>query len=129
MAFIQGQGASNSSSSSSASTSGATSQQQESDAHKSSNINMDSSESTPNLTHATRVSPATVSGDDVPHRNKIMFVWWCGWKFSIFHFLVPFSLCEIFFPLTRKNVSVHYQILRNNSLGVTVTKNFPHKIF
>lgn len=63
MAFIQGQGTSNSSSSSAVSTLGAaaTSQlQQQNDIIKT-NSNMDAAESTPNLTHATRVSPATVS--------------------------------------------------------------------
>jgi hypothetical protein len=63
VAFIQGQGASNSSSSSAVSTLGATATsqlQQQNDAIKTSS-NMDSAESTPNLTHATRVSPATVS--------------------------------------------------------------------
>jgi hypothetical protein len=64
VAFIQGQqGASNSSSSSSnasVSSSQQQQQQQQNEAHKQqSNNSMD--DSTPNLTHATRVSPATVS--------------------------------------------------------------------
>jgi hypothetical protein len=91
VAFIQGQGASNSSSSSTTSTTGASTQQQQqqNDALKTNN-NMDTSESTPNLTHATRVSPATVR-----HRffmkmeNVFLFVCWCEWRkiFSIFFFL------------------------------------------
>lgn len=102
MAFIQGQGASNSSSSSSVSTTGASSQQQQqNEAHKSNN-SLELSESTPNLTHATRVSPATVSEekgtrDNVPEKkaerkneNKqsvsFRFAGVCD---EIFHFLFP----------------------------------------
>lgn len=63
VAFIQGQGTSNSSSSSSNASTIASSQhqQQHTEAHKQNNNNSSMEDSTPNLTHATRVSPATVS--------------------------------------------------------------------
>lgn len=91
MAFIQGQGTSNSSSSSSASTVGTSSQQQQVDAHKT-NSNMDS-ESTPNLTHATRVSPATVRHRFITAlqmfgRNENVFPF-AGMGGVDFHFLFP----------------------------------------
>lgn len=108
MAFIQGQGASNSSSSSTASTAG-TSSQQQADAHKLNN-NMDSSESTPNLTHATRVSPATVSPESRTVNGKTgqifpPLVCVCVKKKNVFHFLffLPHQLvCAIFFPLWKR---------------------------
>jgi hypothetical protein len=88
VAFIQGQqGASNSSSTSSnASTANSSQQQQQqqqqqqaNESHKQNNMNME--DSTPNLTHATRVSPATVSQMKISQppyvyreRNKIKYV-------------------------------------------------------
>lgn len=84
VSFIQGQGASNSSSSPNTPSASATQQQIESG--KSNNMD---SESTPNLTHATRVSPATV------RMRKMLYGWNC--EFSEFHQLsVCFFLLSLF---------------------------------
>lgn len=87
VSFIQGQGASNSSSSPNTPSASATQQQIESG--KSNNMD---SESTPNLTHATRVSPATV------RMRKTLYGWNC--EFSEFHQLLCVFSCFHYFPLS-----------------------------
>lgn len=119
VAFIQGQATSNSSSSSSVSTVGASSQQQLSDAHKSSN-NMDSSESTPNLTHATRVSPATVRIEIMYLKGgKTIFLFpFVGVggreKFSIFFFILARCFCHFCWG-KRKSLTLKHQLVSSLS--------------
>lgn len=96
-AFIQGQGTS-SSSSSSTSTTGAQPPQQN-DSGKSNN--MDSTESTPNLTHATRVSPATVRAKPPYNISPSFAALMSGGKCSILFFLLLFVVPFLKVPYLR----------------------------
>lgn len=125
MAFIQGQqGASNSSTSSSTtgttSVGGSSSKQQQNESHK--NQNMD--DSSPSLTHATRVSPATVQKYVFSYLNShptsLLLRFMDAYKREKYFFLVPFCFSiSIIFMLQSEAfsfLSVYYLILCKNKL-------------